>query len=269
MARIPFGLESDAPGSYQTSPTKHDRKLAEAIRDDNNIYDTFRQALVTSNTDQSGEAYTGTAAQAIGFSSGKAHYEYYVAAAATPSIVAPHQSASGLEVKPIAAADACEITNGTTSLSRAAYTVGSFLENKKIFFSAKILVDDISDVTEFFMGWRKAEAYRADPDDYDEMASFNVGKDADGQVEIHTILNNASTAEVDTTLTDWLDAGEHTLRIEVDNLGRCVFFYDGAEPTVTTGFKFDSGEVILPFFHLNSETGDPGVSISEWKVGYM
>lgn len=268
--RKALGIESDRITKYPRGFRPDQKKLAEAIQLDQNIRDRFRQALVVSNFDDvDGTIYTGAAAEVLSLNSGEAIYEVYQSAVASAAVIAPYRSGDGLELKPVAAADALELTNGTDSLSRTAYTVGSLLDGKKLMFSVKLKIDDISDVTEIFMGWRKAEAYQVDPDDYDEMASFNIGKDADGQIEIHTILNNAATAEVDTTLTDWADAGEHTLRIEVDNLGYCKFLYDGAAPTVSTTFKFDAGEVIVPFLYMNTETGDPGCSISQWDVGYM
>lgn len=266
--RIELGIETDNPGNYQTRLNKRELKLAEAVREDQNIEDTFQQALAIPAMDQAdGTAYTGAAAEVLAVNSGKAMYEVYQAAVATPAVVTPYQSASGLELKPVAAADALELTNGTTALSRAAYTVGA--SSKTVFCEATIKIDDISDVTEAFFGFRKAEAYQADPDNYDEMASIHVGDATDGQIEIHTILNGGATSETDTTLTDWADAAEKTLRIEVNQDGVCKFFVDDAEPTVTASFTFDANEVIVPFLHLNTETGDPGLSISSWKVGYM
>jgi hypothetical protein len=268
--RIPLGIETDDPKNYQTRLNNREKKVAEAVREDENIEETFQQALIISNMDNAdGTVYTGAAGEELGFHTGKNAFECHQAAVATPAVVTPFQSADGLEVKPVAAADALEITNGITALSKAAYTVGSLPGNKAIFFEATVKIDDISDVTELAVGWRKAEAYQAAVDSYDEMASFNIGQDGDGQIEIHTILNNAATAETDTTLTDWADAGEHTLRIEVTNAGVCTFKYDGAAPTVTATFTFDSGEVIVPFLFLDTETGDPGVSVSSWKVGVI
>lgn len=269
--RIPLSIEHDTRKNYQRKLNARETKLSEAILYDENIDDDFSSALIISNMDNAdGTVYTGAAGEELGFHSGRAAYECHQAAVATPAVVTPFQSADGLEVKPVAAADALEITNGTTALSRAAYTIGSFDDvDKKIFFSCKVKIDDISDVTELAIGWRKAEAYQAAVDNYDEMAAFNIGQDGDGQIEIHTILNNAATAETDTTETDVADGGEHTFRIEVKNNGDCAFLFDGSTPAaVPATFSFDDGEVIIPFLFLDTETGDPGVSVSEWKVGY-
>lgn len=281
--KVVLGIETDDPKNYQQKLNNREKKLAEAVREDDNIEETFEQALIVSNMDNAdGSVYTGAAGEEVGLFTGKNAFEVHQAAVATPAVVTPHQSSAGLEVKPVAAADALEVTNGITSLSKAAKTVGSFKGDKRVFFEANILIDDISDVTELAMGFRKAEAYQAAVDDYDEMAAFNIGQDADGQIEIHTILNGAATAEVDTTETDWADGKAYLLRIEVENNGKCHFFITSAAasaaaaelltpatPTVTADFSFDSGEVIVPFLFLDTETGDPGVSVSRWTVGYM
>lgn len=266
--RIALKIERDTASNYPQSLNKREKKLAEAILYDGNVDDSFQQALVASNTTQTGIAYTGAAAQVVGLNSGIAQYEVYQAAVATAAIVLPFQSSDGLELKPVAAADALELTLGTTSLSRAALTVGSF-KSPRAFMQIKMKIDDISDVTEMFIGFRKAEAYQADPDDYDEMAAIHLGATDDGRISLATILNNAATSMTDTTLTDWADTNEKTLRIEVSNDGKCLFFVDAATPTVTAPFTFDSGEVIVPFIHLNTETGDPGCSISQLQVGYI
>lgn len=267
---VVLGQETDTTKNYQRKLNQREKKLAEAILYSENIDDDFPSALVVSNFNNvDGTIYTGTAAEVLGVHSGRAAYEYYCSAG-TAAVVAPYQSASGLELKPQITAGAVELTLGTTALSRAAHVIGSLLatDDKEIYMQAVIKIDDVSDVTELWVGWRKAEAYQADPENYDELCAFNIGKDADGQVEIHTILNGATTAETDTTETDIADAGEHTFEIRIKNSGECTFLYDGAAPTVTTAFSFDSGEVVLPFIHLDTETGDPGVSISSLKVGY-
>ena len=268
--RKALGIESDRITLYPRGFRPDQKKLAESIQLDQNIRDRFRQALVVSNFDDAdGTVYTGAASEVLALNSGVAVYEVFQAAVASAAVIAPFQSGDGLELQPVAAADALELTNGTSSLSRAAYTVGSLLDGKKLMMSVKMKIDDISDVTEIFCGWRKAEAYQADPDSYAAVAAFHIGATDDGRISITTSVSSTETV-VDTTLTDWADAGEHTLRIEVDNLGLCKFLYDGAAPTVTVAsFKFTAGEVIVPFLHMNTETGDPGCSISQWDVGYM
>jgi hypothetical protein len=287
--KIALGIETDDPKNYQQRLNNREKKVAEAVREDENIVDTFDQALCVGSVDQVvGTVFTGAAAEVVSLKSNKAQYEMYISSVATgAAVAAPYQSSAGLELKSLAGAtgpDSYELGHGTTSLSKAAYTVGSFLSDKKIFMEANILIDDISDVTEMWFGWRKAEAYQAtDPDAYDEMAAFVVEQGTDvGRINIDTILNNAATSRTDTTEADWADTKAYRLRIEVDNAGKCKFLITAAaasaaaaataalaEPAATANFSFDSGEVIIPFLRIDTEIGDPGISVSRWEVGYM
>lgn len=273
-----LGLETEVAGDYPVKHNARERKLAETIREDKNIVDTFQQALVVGIANNDGGGNVDLAAEpAVGIelaaNSGKAAYEFHVTAIESTGTAVwqlPYVSADGLELNlDDDATDgvvAWEMTNGITSRSKAAMTIGT---DPAFFAEATIKIDDISDVTELCFGLRKAAAYTVDKDDYTDAAMFSIGKDADGQIEIHTILNNAATTETDTTLTDWVDAGEHTLRVEVDSEGRCKFLLDGVEPTVTASFTFDSGDVVVPFLQATNEVGDPGISISSWKIAKL
>lgn len=279
MAEVRNGYETNPAPNYPTRFNQRELKLLESAREDHkNILETFDAPLVWSAVDQEGaliNVATPAAGDEISFHTTKHIFLAHVQSINGTAVQSfPFVSADGLEINVDDDATngitGWEICNGILSTSKSAYTVGSFPDpDKKIFFEIVVKIDDISDVAEFAMGFRKAEAFQVAIDNYDEMASFNVGQDADGQIEIHTILNGAATSETDTTLTDWADGGEHTLRIEVANNGKCEFFYDGAEPTVTTSFTFDSAEVIVPFVYLIAETGDPGVSISAWRCGVL
>lgn len=272
-----LGITSQAAGSYPQNLSKRELKILDVIRTEKNINETFDAPLTWSSVDQEGNLLAITAPAAgdeIAFRTRKNVFLAHVQSINGTAIQSfPYVSADGLEVKTDANATdgitGWELTNGILANSAQCYTVGSFNQNRTLFFEAAVTIDDISDVTELAFGFRKAEAFQAAVDNYDEMAAFNIGADADGQVEIHKILNNGATSEVDTTLTDWADTETHTLRIEVANNGKCTFLYDGAAPTVTTTFTFDAAEDIVPFLFLACETGDPGVSVSSWKVGYV
>lgn len=268
-----LGIETNAAGDYPASHNKRELKLAQTVREDKNIVDTFQQAPVISNSNNAdGSVLPAEAAAAavIAFNSGKAPYElYYAAVESTGTAVYkfPFVSADGLELPQDAdhvdGPSAIEIGHGTTARSRAAFTVGT---DDPFYIEATMTIDDISDVTELWCGFRKAEAYQADPDNYDELACVNVGLGADGRFNITTILNNAATSTTDTSVTAWADAGTHTLRVEVYKNGKCKFKIDGTESTAAV-FSFDVGEVVVPFLHLDGETGDAGVSVSSWEVG--
>lgn len=261
-----FKTERDFLKNYPNDFSDREKRLAQAVLENKNLTDTFRQALVVSNFDDAdGTIYTGAAAEVLAFNSGRAVYEQYLAAVATPAVLAPFQSADGLEMRTIGVADALELTNGTTALSPSAFTAGT---DSAFFCEITFKVDTIANVTEAFYGFRKAEAYQVDPDSYAAVAAFHIGATDNGRISLTTSVSSTETV-TDTTLADWADGASHTLRIEVDGEGACKFLYDGAVPTVTKQFSFTAGEVVVPFFHLNAETADPGVSISSWKCGRL
>lgn len=287
MARTPIGNVTGAAGNYPKRFDKREKKLLEAATKNTNVELLFRQQPIWSAVKQNGAtaAVLGTApvaGDALQAVCEGVHLENHVAVVAgTVPYLWLYSSANGLEV-PLSAGNATngligrEITNGILTTSANAFTVGSFLANK-VFFEAKVKIQDISHLGQMFVGFRKAEAYRADPDDYDELAAFHVGETGatvpDGRINLAKILNNAATSYTNSTMTAWADAGEHRLRVEVDNAGVVKFFYDGAEPTVTVAHTFDAGEVIVPFLFAEtvsaSTNGDPGVSVTHWKCGYV
>ena len=140
----------------------------------------------------------------------------------------------------------------------------------------------VTDVSELAFGLRTATAYQAAVNSYDTYATFNIGGAADGQIDIETELNGAGLATTDTTEPDVADGEALRLRIEIDNAGVAKFLISQtaadsaaaallslAEPAVTATFIFDDGDVVIPFVFLDTEAGDPGVSISSWKCGYV
>lgn len=270
-----LGIETDAAPRYPQAHNKRELKLAETVRESKNLTETFRSAPTISdgnNADGTRLPAEAAAAAVIAFSTDKAAYELYYAAVESTGTALykfPYVTASGLEL-PIDADQtdgptAIEVGCGTTARSRQAHTVGT---DAAFYIEATFTIDDISDVTELWLGWRKAEAYQADPDNYDELASICVGLGADGRFNITTILNNAATSTTNTGATAWADGESHTVRVEVDADGKCSFKVDDTRYT-TASFTFDTGEVVVPFCHLDSETGDPGCRISALTIGKL
>lgn len=206
------------------------------------------------------------------FSTRKGAYEQHIAAINGTAVwSSPLVTSSGLALTTDADASdgilSYEITQGVKTNSYAAKTVGSM--GQDAFFECAISIADVSSLTELIIGWRKAEAYRVDADDYDEAAAFNVGAGADGRINTWTILNNAATTTTNTGLTALADNGTATLRVVLKSDGRTEFYVDGTRYQPAAQFAFDSGEVVVPFCQITAETGDPGVVISSWRCGWL
>lgn len=191
-------------------------------------------------------------------------FEYHILG--TQTILAPVLTTTGLDIgMDQTDNDGVEITQGITSKSRSAFVVGTA---KSFFFEATLKVADISGTDDCAVGFRKAEAYQANIDDYDELACLNV---ISGTVKQETILNNAATTT--TANTDTLaDGGTVILRVEVDYNGLVTFLIDGVAPTVaqTSAFSFDADEVVVPFVYFLQAATSPGAcTISKWEVGLL
>lgn len=261
---------------------ERDVQLYKAVKLDRNLEETWTSQPVFSAAASAGTLLPAeNAAQTVGFMTENGQYELresVVESTGTAAYALPYVSADGLEL-PLDAdltdgVTARELTCGVTARSKRAFTVGT---DPDFFMEAKILIDDISDLGQMFVGFRKAEAYQADPDNYDELAAWHIGETgatvADGQLNIATILNNAATSYTDTTETDWADAATKTLRVVVRKGRQVEFYLNGAAPTVTKVFSFDSGEVVIPFVFVESTagstTGDAGVTLQSFRCGWL
>lgn len=178
--------------------------LADGTKD---TYETFNEPILQQNG--AGAAPTGTTNDVNYFFTGKHRFQWHVKG--TQTIVHfPWAVATGLTIsQDLVDNDGTEITQGITSASKVAMTAGT----DRFYFQAKIKIADVSGADDVLAGWRKAEAYQAAVDSYDEMAALNV---IGGDVTIETILNNGTTAATDTTV-DIADGEYAILRVEHDH----------------------------------------------------
>lgn len=187
-------------------------------------------------------------------------FEYHIKG--TQTILAPVIGATGLDISmDNTDDDGVELTNGITARSRVAFVIGT---SPAFYMKAKLKIHDVSGTDDLAVGFRKAEAYQANIDDYNDMAALNV---ISGNITEETILNNGATVVTDTTL-DWADDAEKTLEIYVSATGVVSMKVDGvAVPTFTT-FTFDTGDTVVPFlFFLNATDIADGTVVESWEVG--
>lgn len=151
---------------------------------------------------------------------------------------------------------------GITSRAVRAYTVGT-----AFFARLKFSIATVAGTDDCAFGFRKAEAYQANLDDYDEMAVLNA---ISGNITIETILNGGATVTTDTT-DNWADAAVHELRVNVAADGAVTYQIDNAAPTVTAAFSFDAGEVVVPFmFFLQATASQTGeMHLIEFESAYV
>ena len=187
-------------------------------------------------------------------------FEYHILG--TQTITAPVISAAGLNIgMDQTDNDGVEITQGILSNSRSAFTVGT---SKSFSLKVGITIPDVSGTDDCAIGFRKAEAYQANIDDYADMAAINV---ISGAIKTETILNGAATTTTDTT-DNFADGDSKTLEVNVSATGIVTYKVDGVAPTTTAAFTFDDGEVVVPFVYFLHATDVAGaVTLTKYECG--
>ena len=225
------------------------------------IYEGFRRGGIAFGTSNTGLP-TGTAGDENGIITADGNvFEYHILG--TQTILYPTWTlGTGINFLFDATADdGHEITNGIRATDPLAFVVG---QDGAFHMKVKFSVADISGTDDLVVGFRKAEAYQANVDDYDEMAAFQI---VDTVINTHLILNAAATHVTDTTDAA-ADGTAVTLGVHVSAAGVVTFTIDGAAPTVTHAFTFDDAEVVVPFFFFLNHTDLAGnVIITDWEVG--
>jgi hypothetical protein len=260
---MPFDRLQDLPRGMFGNTRIHNADLKnDTIRpgklDRRYTFEEFKCNPVTSK--RLGGAVTGTAGDVNLALFPETAFEWHVKG--TQTILAPAATATGWDVNQDQTDnDGIEVTQGILSRSPGCFTVGT---DVAFFFSVKLKIADVSGTDDCAIGFRKAEAYQANVDDYDEGAFLNV---ISGAINIETILNNGATTTTDTTNT-WADGATKTLKVLVSAAGVVTYQIDGAAPTTVAAFTFDSGEVLVPFFFmLNAADVAGAVELIEWECG--
>ena len=154
------------------------------------------------------------------------------------------------------------IFGGNNADSPFAWTVGTH----NAFVKLQFRIADVSGTDDCAFGFAKVQTATANLDDHTDGAFINSIL---GDIKIETMLNNAATVTVDTT-QDWADLATHTFEVQVAQDRTTRFFVDGAFPTVTKGFLWDVGDVVIPIHFFLQATTTPG--ICEWlefESGYL
>jgi hypothetical protein len=157
--------------------------------------------------------------------------------------------------------DGVEICAGILSSNPNAFKIASAAP---FFFRARVSMTTPTNTDDCAFGFRLAEAYQANIDDYNDMAVLNV---INNVITIETILNGAATVSTSTT-QNFGTSSTHDLKVMVDATGAVTYSIDGQPPTVTAAYSFRSGIYVVPFhFFLHSASAAVGIRILEWECG--
>jgi hypothetical protein len=248
------------PNGLKTSAAREN--LAKRLRSLGSDYTFEDFSNILAAQVKGGGAATGTTGDENVLIAGINIFEYHILG--TQTITSPAQHANGLNIgMDQTENDGVEIGQGIAATAKHAFTVGT---SDPFFVRAKFSIADVSGTDDCAIGFRKAEAYQANIDDYDEMAALNV---ISGNITIETILNNNATVSTDTT-EDWADTETHELEVRVDGSGNVTYLVDGVAPGTVAAFEFDTAEVVVPFMYFLHDAHVAGeVVIKEWECGYL
>ena len=145
------------------------------------------------------------------------------------------------------------------------FTVGASGFYAKLKFS----IEDVSITDDCAFGFRlKSQASAANFDDYTDVASLNV---ISGDINVESILNNASTVTTDTT-DKWADGESHVLEVRISSSGVASYRLDGRAVTTspTNDVTFDTGDVFTPFmFMLHASAASCDTILQSVETGLL
>jgi len=147
------------------------------------------------------------------------------------------------------------------------YTIGT---SPAFFAKIALTIADVSGVNPLLFGFRKVEAAQAVYTSYTDYALIGAVTAANpAAIKTATRLNTGTAVIVDTTQTK-ADATQMTLEVWVDQLGVVTFILDGAFPTVTQSFTFDSGDQVMPILSFLHAATTPGViTLQHFSSGFL
>lgn len=187
-----------------------------------------------------------------------------VAPTLAPQIVTVSEGISGLDIGMTQTDDVgVELCPGILNSNHMAFKIGDVAA---FFFRVRFSIADVSGTDDCAVGFRKAEAYQANIDDYADMAVLNV---ISGNITIETIVGGAATVSTDTT-NNWLDTETHQLEVFVSNTGVVTYTIDNVAPIVTAAYTFTDNLYVVPFMYFLNATDLAGaVVILEWECGFQ
>lgn len=122
------------------------------------------------------------------------------------------------------------------------------------FFRASVEIVSVSGTDNFYMGWRKKEAYVDDLvlETYDTYGVYHIN-DTAGNLEIQTGADGVDADDEEDQVGNWGDGETHILEVQLATDGVFTFLIDGLVSTVTaaTGAA-DAGDSMVPFIGMLS-----------------
>jgi hypothetical protein len=230
---------------------------------------TFAQSPVLQSNLTTGAAPTGVAGDVNLMSIGNGIImEQFIIG--TQTIIAPRMSSSGLLVSlDLTATDGVEYNWGAArNNSRNSFTIGT---SAAFFFEVQMTIADISGGSPYCIGFRKTEANNATFANYTDYAAIGMFTLTSAtNIVLCTELNSGGQTLTNTTDAWGGDGATKTLKVLVSAAGVVTYTINGAAPTSTAAFTFDSTDVVAPFIRIEHGAVAPGaVNIVSMKCGFQ
>ena len=183
-----------------------------------------------------------------------ASFEQYNTTVATA--IAPTMSTTagnGLNIDSIGAAVSkiIEITEGNSVNCKNAFVIGT---SPAFYVQASFNIATLADVTDFYIGFRKQQAYQATiPAGYTDYATIGVHSTA-GEVQLQTQVGSGGNTVTDTTQAV-VAATTFTVRVNVSAGGVVTYQLNGATPTTVAAYTFTSALTVIPFIIYSTPAG--------------
>lgn len=168
-----------------------------------------------------------------------------------------------------AAGDGISLSRGVGVVGGATGAPGSFVvgTDEAHFFRATLKIGTVANAAVLGIGFAKDSVPDAvDPAGATDEAWITVDN---GTIKLSNRLNSGSVSSTSTTQTV-ADAGTVALEVRVSKDGKVKYLINDAAPTVdVTGFTFDTGDTIIPYFGavVDATGADPAVQLLDWESG--
>jgi len=182
------------------------------------------------------------------------------------TILAPFNNASGgyfdagLDQ---AAAEGVEYLLGGISTLHSPFAVTQGGNAPAAFNRLRFDTGTVANVAEAAVGFRRAEAFQANLDDYADLVCLNL---QGGNVFVETILNGAATSSVDTGI-DVADDEQVTFEVRLGPDGVPSFWVNNTR--INVSYQSDAGDVWVPFRFWLQVTGGTAFRWYEDGVGRL
>ncbi len=224
-------------------------------------YNTFNSVGIVSTKTSGGGAATGSTGDENLWLYPMDMFEYHIIGGGQ-TILQPVIAVGGVNIGLDQGDDeGIEVSQGITAQSNRAFIV----DTDAFYLKVKFSIQTIAGTDDCAVGFRLAEPYQAAVNSYNDYAILNSIL---GVLNIETDLNGSDAVTTDTTNADWADGESHTFGVFVDITGAVTYTIDGAAPTATAAFTFDTGDVIVPFmYHINDPSFSGAIIVQSWECG--